>query len=183
MTSGSGERERPPQDALLPERPLGLAGYWRIRATMPLTNGGIHTVVTMYRYPRALRTTSRPCSLHPGTDKPCGAGLSQPHTEGVVVTGTGTRQPTCCGRKPTAVGQSARTLPGNSWDSAGQTAFPLIGWQVRAANEAREGGAAIVVSAQESWVPGEGRQARELLCSLTGRRQSAKGTPISRKHR
>jgi hypothetical protein len=38
--------------------------------------------------------------------------LTQLHIESITVTGTGTRQPPSCGKKPNAVGQSVMTLPG-----------------------------------------------------------------------
>ena len=39
-------------------------------------------------------------------------GLYQPHTGKVTVPGTGTRQPSSCGKGPKAVGESVMTLPG-----------------------------------------------------------------------
>jgi hypothetical protein len=38
--------------------------------------------------------------------------LCPPHMSRVTVTGTGTRQPSSCGKGPTAVGESVRVLPG-----------------------------------------------------------------------
>ena len=40
-------------------------------------------------------------------------GLYPPHTDKVTVTGTGTLQPSSCGKGPKAVGQSVMMLPGN----------------------------------------------------------------------
>jgi hypothetical protein len=39
-------------------------------------------------------------------------GLYQPHTDRATVTGTGTRQPSSCGKGPKAVGESVMVLPG-----------------------------------------------------------------------
>ncbi len=44
---------------------------------------------------------------------PC-QGLRRPSTDGVPVAGTDARQPSSSGRAPKAVGQSTRSLPGNS---------------------------------------------------------------------
>ena len=72
-------------------------------------------------------------------------GLHQPRTDKARVTGTGTRQPSSCGKGPTAAGESVMVLPGNSRASAGQRKFPLTGWLVRAATDANEGRTAVVV--------------------------------------
>jgi hypothetical protein len=45
-------------------------------------------------------------------------GLYPPHTGRVTVTGTGTLQPTSCGKGPTAVGKSVMVLPGNPQGAA-----------------------------------------------------------------
>jgi len=80
-------------------------------------------------------------------------GLHQPHTGAATVPGTGTLQPSSCGKGPTAVRESVRGLPGF-----------LRPTPVRLTGKGSERGpqktAARVVRARESRVHGQRRQAR-----------------------
>jgi len=109
----SGELERSQQDTVLQKRQLGLAGEWRIRATMPKT-WGMRRIVETHRHSRGsqrffMAMFSSPCGLNSSDNT---QGLHPPHMEGATMSGTGTRQPSRCGKGPKAVGESVRVLPG-----------------------------------------------------------------------
>jgi hypothetical protein len=81
---------------------------------------------------RRIVTAEGPEVVHGKVSLPCKAkthevlqGLFQPHTGKATVTGTGTRQPSSCGKRPKAVGESVMRLPGNFGSSAWQGVFPL----------------------------------------------------------
>jgi hypothetical protein len=61
---------------------------------------------------------SRNFPLHPELGSFSGWRLLRPHTEVITMTRTGTLQPTSCGKRPNAVGQSVMTLPGKPTQDA-----------------------------------------------------------------
>jgi hypothetical protein len=142
----SSERKQSTQEAGLQERQQGLAGYERIRATMPKSLGKRRMVETLSHLRGIGRMSTEMFSpslceyfLHSHTR------LTQLHIESSTVTRTGTRQPTRCGREPNAVGQSVMTLPGNPLLSAACDKFHTSGWLVRAATDRSGGRTAVVV--------------------------------------
>src|SRR5881397_1210142 len=103
------------QQARLPDRQLGSAGQGRTRETMPKAWGCARLWLQRIVTEEGAGYTVRPCFPPPERyrNSMLPHGLRPPHTAGATVTRTGTPQPTCFGRGPTAVGQSVRVLPGN----------------------------------------------------------------------
>jgi len=93
--------------------------------------------------------------------------LYQPHTDKVMMPRTGTRQPPSCGKGPNAVGESVMALPGNSYQSAHQGKFPLMGWLVRGAIDRYEGRTAVVVGDGNADHRAKGSRLGRLLISDT----------------
>ena len=100
---------------------------------------------------------------YPGQNEYSGRRLLRPHIEVITMTGTGTRQPTCCGKRPKAVGQSVMTLPGNSPLSTPHDKFHMRGWLVRAATDRNEGRTAVVVRDGNTVHTAKGCRLRGLL--------------------
>jgi hypothetical protein len=103
--------------------------------------------------------------------------LVRPHIGLTTVAGTGTRQPSCCGRKPKAVGQSVMLLPENSLLPTTCGKFPAPGWLIRAANGSSEGRTAVVVRDGNAVHMAKGCRLGGFLKSHTWRRGNPKGTP------
>jgi hypothetical protein len=73
----------------------------RIVETHSHSRGSQSTVMAMFSSPKRLEYRNNRQGLYP------------PHTDKVTVTGTGTLQPSSCGKGPKAAGQSVMMLPGN----------------------------------------------------------------------
>jgi hypothetical protein len=131
-------------------------------------------IIEKHRHPRGYGTVISKTPPPPAEDSShAEEGLTRLHIELATMSWTGTRQPTRCGRKPNAVGQSVVILPENSllFTIPGNT----DGWLIRAAINTSEGRTVVVVRDGNTVHKAKDCRLGGLLILPTQKRREARG--------